>query len=213
MAQSAIPTLGLIGLCLCMGCGQDPPTQRVPVPSDNKVDKSNLEKLDRGSEKMHPLPGASDSGKDTSSATVFWGWFQAHEAELFDFERDQEAVFDRLTKAMGAVHKDLTFEFGPKENGCREFVISAGGLREAFPAVQSLYQARPKLQLFRVTAFRPRRDVINVVEFGGLRIDPSDVYYKFGKDSDPQKVGILLFLARLFLAGFTIRPDCLFVPR
>ena len=143
---------------------------------------------------MHPLPGASDSGKDTSSATVFWGWFQAHEAELFDFERDQEAVFDRLTKAMGAVHKDLTFEFGPKENGCREFVISAGGLREAFPAVQSLYQARPKLQLFRVTAFRPRRDVINVVEFGGLRIDPSDVYYKFGKDSDPQKVGILLFL-------------------
>jgi len=143
---------------------------------------------------MQQLPGVPDFGKDKSSAAEFWRWFQEHEAELFDFEHDQEAVFDRLAKALCAVHKDLTFEFGPKKDGCREFVISAGGLKGAFPSVQCLYDSRPKLQRFRVTAFRPRRKVTNDVELGGLRIRPSDMYYKLCKDADPQKVGIVLFL-------------------
>ena len=143
---------------------------------------------------MEAPSGVPDLGKAQSSCTEFWRWFRQHEAELFDFERDQEAVFGRLAKAMYAVHKDLTFEFGPKEDGCREFIISAGGLKEAFPAVQSLYQTRPKLQRFRVIAFRPRRMDAHDVELGGLRIRRSDVYYKLCKDADPQKIGILLFL-------------------
>ncbi len=92
-----------------------------------------------------------------SSETQFWHWFQQHQDELFDFERDQESTFDRLNAALGAVDDDLTFEFGPVREGMREFVISAAGLKRAFPAVERLYNARPSLDRFHVTAFRPRR--------------------------------------------------------
>jgi hypothetical protein len=191
MSQNSISIVGLIGLWLCIGCGQNP----APVAPDTKAeDNGGLKELRGGLEEMQPLQGASDFDKDKSNSAVFWRWFQDHETELFNFEQDQEAVFDRLSRSLCAVHKDLTFEFGPKEDGCREFVISAGGLKDAFPAVQNLYETRPKFQRFRVTAFRPRRKVTNDVELDGLRIRAADVYYKLCKDTDPRKAGIMLFL-------------------
>ena len=75
----------------------------------------------------------------------FWRWFEKNDASLFDFEKDQKAVFDRLTTAMHRVHPSLTFEFGPKQGDSREFVISADGIKDAFPKVISLHAAAPKL--------------------------------------------------------------------
>lgn len=129
-----------------------------------------------------------------SAEQQFWKWFKAHEDELFHFERDQEPIFDRLADALGEVDDDLTFEFGPKRDGVREFVISAAGLKRAFTSVARLYDARPQLDRFYVTAFRPRRCVVNDIEYSDLRITASDVYYRLCKDDDPQKIGILLFL-------------------
>ena len=40
----------------------------------------------------------------------FWHWFSKHEAKLFDFERDQEKIFNRVSTEMQKVHPDLTFE-------------------------------------------------------------------------------------------------------
>ncbi len=129
-----------------------------------------------------------------SAVTQVWNWFEQHEDDLFHFERDQEQTFDRLAAALGEVDPDLTFEFGPKQNGVREFVISAGGLKRSFPAVARLYDARPKLDRFHVIAFRPRRPVVNNIEFGDLTISANDVYYRLCRDDDPKKLGILLLL-------------------
>lgn len=129
-----------------------------------------------------------------STEQQFWKWFKEHEDELFHFERDQEPIFDRLAFALGEVDDDLTFEFGPERNGVREFVISAAGLKRAFPSVARLHDARPQLDRFYVTAFRPRRPVVNDIEYADLRIAARDVYYRLCKDDNPQKIGILLFL-------------------
>ena len=129
-----------------------------------------------------------------SNEAQFWHWFQQHEDDLFHFDRDQEPIFDRLNTALSDVDDDLTFEFGPERDGIREFVISAAGIKRAFPAVNRLYDARPELQRFRVTAFRPRRPVVNNIEYADLTINAVDVYYQLCKDDDPQKIGILLFL-------------------
>jgi hypothetical protein len=129
-----------------------------------------------------------------SIESQFWNWFQQHEDELFHFERDQESIFDRLAAALCEVDEDLTFEFGPSRDGVREFVISAAGLKRAFPAVERLFDARPALSRFQVIAFRPQRPVVCDIEFADIKIAAADVFFRLCEDDDPLKIGILLFL-------------------
>jgi hypothetical protein len=133
-----------------------------------------------------------------SAATIerFWQWFADNDDRLFHFERDQERTFDALAAAMNAVDPDLTFEFGPVQDGRREFVISAGGIKRGFDAVQRLAAAAPHLSRWRVIAFRLRRPVGNVVEFGGIRVDPAEVEYSLL--ASETAVGL-----HLFIPGFT----------
>ena len=115
-----------------------------------------------------------------SSAKKFWDWFVEHEPELFAFdpaaEAERERIFDQLAAELHEVHRNLTFEFGPS-GPTREFVISAGGIKPAFPAVMALIQAAPKMEKWEFTAFRPRRFPIMSIEIGGKRIDPGDVQF------------------------------------
>jgi hypothetical protein len=71
-------------------------------------------------------------------------------------------------------------------------VVSAGGIKGAFPSVASLVSAAPVLDRWRVIAFRPRRNPVNVVEFRGKRVDPK--YVQFTLLSDGKMPGIRLFI-------------------
>src|SRR2546430_2554116 len=78
---------------------------------------------------------------------LFWRWFQKNDDRLFAFEKDRDKIFGELTTAINKVQRNLTFEFGPvRQDGRREFVISAGGIKTAFPAVDALHAAAPKLK-------------------------------------------------------------------
>jgi hypothetical protein len=121
----------------------------------------------------------------------FWNWFLQHEAELFDFEADRERIFDQLAAALQRVDPNLTFEFGPRQ-ARREFVISAGGIKSAFPVVSALAGAVPPLERWRVTAFRPRRTPDSTVEFRGKRVDPKDV--QFSLLDNGKIAGVYLFI-------------------
>jgi hypothetical protein len=130
-----------------------------------------------------------------TSYAEFWKWFRDHEGELLDFESARERVFDELAVQLRNVDPDLTFEFGPKRKR-REFIVSAGGIKNAFPMVSALVAAAPNLECWRVIAFRPRRDPLNVVEFRGKSVDPKDV--QFSLLDDGKRAGIYLFIP-----GFT----------
>ena len=124
----------------------------------------------------------------------FWTWFTQNEPALFDFEKDQDHVFKELDGQLQKIDPNLTFEFGPKENGKREFVISAGGIFKSFPAVISLYDAAPKLDRWTIIKFRPRRPIGDTdVELGGVKVAPKDVAFILVPDGD--KAGLLIFLA------------------
>jgi hypothetical protein len=127
-----------------------------------------------------------------SSEEQFWNWFKENEGELFDFETDREAMFDRIAEQLHKVDPDLTFEFGPKRAGSREFVISAGGMKLGFPAVTSLVESAPSLSRWHVIAFRPRRHPMNVLQLGGKTIDPQDV--EFSLLDDGKNAGVYLFI-------------------
>lgn len=123
---------------------------------------------------------------------TFWQWFTKNESRLFSFEANQEAIFDEIGTAMARVNSDLTFEFSPVlANGKREFVISAGGIKSAFPAVEALYKKAPSLKHWIWVKYRPRRTPINDIEYGGKKISVDDVHYILAKDTD--KPGIVLF--------------------
>ena len=121
----------------------------------------------------------------------FWKWFAEHEEQLCHFEGDRERVFELLTVALHKVDKYLTFEIGP-EGEKREFVISAGGISEAFPAVVSLLKSAPNLDRWRVTAFRPRRVPLNTIEFRGKSADPGCVQFSLLENG--KIAGIRLFI-------------------
>jgi hypothetical protein len=125
----------------------------------------------------------------------FWDWFVRHEPKLFSFRPDKEVerenVFDELAAQLQKVHPDLAFEFGPNAPR-REFVISAGGIKGAFSSVSSLVDSAPILDRWRITAFRPRRNPVNIVEFRGKRVDPKEV--QFALLSKGKMPGVRLFI-------------------
>jgi hypothetical protein len=126
-----------------------------------------------------------------SCQEAFWKWFVAHEDELLNLEADRERVFDSLHEQLNRVHPDLVFEFGPRA-ARREFVISAGGLRDVFPAVSALVASAPKLDRWRITGFRPRRTPLNRIEIGEVCIDPADV--EFSLLTNGSMVGLRLYI-------------------
>src|SRR5713101_6501297 len=101
---------------------------------------------------------------------MFWQYFARDEEAIFSFEKDQKRAFARLAEELRKVNPDLTFEFGPVTEGVRDFIISAGGIKKAFPAVEKLYSAKPELRRFRVIKFRPRRQVVSDIGYGGLSV-------------------------------------------
>jgi hypothetical protein len=134
----------------------------------------------------------SCSQTQNSKETAFWRWFQANETRLFDFERDQDRIFDELQTQLHRIQPSLTFEFGPKQEGKREFVISADGIKDAFPAVVGLADAAPPLPRWKITKFRPRRGFQSPVTLNGLRISPEQLQFTIEPDGD--KAGITLFI-------------------
>lgn len=127
-----------------------------------------------------------------SKETIFWRWFQANESRLFDFETDREKIFDELGIQLHRIRPELTFEFGPQQNGKREFVISADGIKDAFSAVIALVDAAPSLPRWKITKFRPRRGFQSPVSINGLRVTPDQLKFTIQPDGD--KVDLTLFI-------------------
>jgi hypothetical protein len=126
----------------------------------------------------------------------FWTWFVKNEQELFDFERDRDRVFGRLATALHSVHRALTFEFGPvREDGRREFIVSADGIKAAFPAVRRLVEAAPQLDRWTIVAFRPPKGVEGVVRIGDITLKADDIWFE--AEPDRGRVGLTLYIRGL----------------
>ncbi|HEU4479528.1 MAG TPA: hypothetical protein VFR80_13500 [Pyrinomonadaceae bacterium] len=111
---------------------------------------------------------------------VFWNWFEKSESRLFQLETDQEAILDEISGALTACAEGLVFEISKENNGKREFIISADGLEELFPAVEKLAAAAPKLERWTIIAFRPRMD-----DYSGFKLnyaektfDPAEMWFR-----------------------------------
>ena len=103
----------------------------------------------------------------------FWQWFSQNEVELasgftsyFAGQNRDDAHGDELGGALKRFHPELVFEMGKLESGKLDFVISADGIFDNFPAVLSLYRGSPESSRFQFTAFRQRAPHLSLSMFG-----------------------------------------------
>ena len=123
----------------------------------------------------------------------FWDWFCKNSQSIYNFESNQEAIFDKIQAQLQKVNPCLSFEISSIKNGKREFVISADGIIDAFPVVENLYKAKPELAEWEFIKFRPRRKIENSIKIGNKELYPKDLKFMFVDDEDKSKIGIVLF--------------------
>ena len=125
-----------------------------------------------------------------SAGARFWLWFQANDSALSTVQTAREEIASELARELHRIHPDLTFEFGPSENGVRDFVVSADGSREAFPAVIALGHAAPAMAHWRVIMFRPPRPDVTQIRIGDIELDAKTV--EFIAEPDGPLTGLTL---------------------
>lgn len=121
----------------------------------------------------------------------FWEWFQQNQNSIFHFEENQQEIFDELSAELKKVHSDLVFEISSIFDEKREFVISADGIVEAFPFVESLYSNSPDLKKWKITKFRPRIEPNFSISIADKQISVDDLMFKLEQDED--KIGVMIF--------------------
>lgn len=108
----------------------------------------------------------------------FWQWFENNQSTIFEFESNQESVFDSISENLNSYQEDLMFEISHVHDGKREFIISADGISDLFPAVEALKNSAPKFENWTIISFRPRmNDYASFkLNYAGKELDPSKVW-------------------------------------
>lgn len=136
----------------------------------------------------------SNSEISTSKSSIFWDWFSSKSNEIFKISMGDNALFSSLHQNLKDVHPDLCFEIGPEEeNGCREFIISAGGIYKAFPAVKQLVNAAPEYSNWKIVAFKPRKEGVTKIEIAGLELDAEQIHFDIDIQKD-NKLSLFIYI-------------------
>lgn len=135
--------------------------------------------------------------KRSAPEEAFWKWFTRHSDDYFRLdESNRDRLFSTLGEQLEKIDENLTFEFSAKViDGKREFVISADGVRTAFPAVIKLVEQAPSLDTWKVTAFRQRSGPINL-QMGNITLSGDTVFFGW----EPTKDGLLN--VTVYIPGF-----------
>ena len=114
----------------------------------------------------------------------FWIWFSKNEKNIYenvDKENLREDIYDQISAEISKIDENLVFEIAPiQKDGKREFSISADGILESFPKVETLISKRPKLNNWNFTAFRQRIAGDDLeINYMNYKIGYDDIFYRF----------------------------------
>lgn len=131
-------------------------------------------------------------------AGEFWTWFAANEGVYRALkslpEEELAHSLQVLRKQLGRYDEHLEPLFGFPDDCTAEFVISAGGHREHFPAARALARAAPALSDWRVIALKPPNPDPIAIELEGQVFDPALVTFAVVEVPDePDALAIHVF--------------------
>lgn len=129
-----------------------------------------------------------------SKVEKFWDWFVSNSEKLYiNLQKDQQNQLSVIEEKLHLVNENLAFQLaGAGKDGRYEFIISADGIKDLIEPVLDLTEKAPKLDKWKITAFRQRADDFEEIDFGDFKILSSDIYFK---DIDEgNKTGLVLFI-------------------
>lgn len=136
---------------------------------------------------------------DGAKVAQFWEWFAANAARLSKFESDQARLAKELAEALRRLHQPegyagrgpgLSFDFGPRCGGAREFIISAEAIPSAFHLARELAAAAPPIAGWKVGALIPRKNLDLLL--AQCRMGPDDVWFKAARAGERINVSVFV---------------------
>jgi hypothetical protein len=106
----------------------------------------------------------------------FWEWFVKNEADIRAVKTGQEKIMDTLGRRIRAQGPGLQFEMSTQKEGDREFIVSAGGIRDVIPDVEALVREAPPIPGWKVIAFRQRHPGFTLT-LGSTHFGPEDIWF------------------------------------
>ncbi len=91
---------------------------------------------------------------DNAKVERFWAWFAENAGRLARFDTDQAQLANEVGDALRRLHQpegydgrgpSLGFDFGPKKDGLREFIITSDAIPSAFHLARQLASAAPAI--------------------------------------------------------------------
>lgn len=143
----------------------------------------------------------------TESIADFWNWFLQNETTLFEVHFGNVKTLNTLLDPQlnKKAKPGLLWEIGhDTHTNKREFVVSAGGFKDLFPAVIATIRAAPTglEQRWSIIAFRGRNEQSFqsnedlsgcILYYQGRGYPPHLIRYALTRDERKDKIGVMLF--------------------
>lgn len=117
--------------------------------------------------------------KKKSPESVFWAELKKIESKLTDPNQDLYELIQELNKKVKDYNSGLVTEISVLKDGKRNVVISADGISDMFPVVETLVSAAPKFDNINVIAFRPRKPGFknHGIKYRGIELNSGNVSF------------------------------------
>lgn len=110
---------------------------------------------------------------------TFWNWFGDNGSKLRVVDvASQKELLGEMLKLLHNYNEALTFEISDDDpDDMTELTITALGNREAFSAVELLVREAPKMEGWKIGAFRPPKGFDIEITHEGLKLSPKDMWF------------------------------------
>lgn len=129
----------------------------------------------------------------------FWRWLGNHRAKIHEEIKgpgaptSQHWSINEVGRRLKDIDASLVHEIGMADLSTIELIISADGIKAAFPAVIELVKSAPPLDGFKITAFRPRCPEGFQLEVAGQTVTDQSLSYRLVAEGDAT-LGLELFI-------------------
>ena len=127
----------------------------------------------------------------------FWIWFVAHKEEFSRLTLD-DPFWDAALQRVKKVDENLWLELSRDSDPAREFIITAEGHVNSFPAAEELVRSAPDIAGWIFIALKPPQGFQFVTTYEGTRFDPRKMWFlPLVRESHPGDLGIRIAVAGL----------------